>query len=139
VDTLGWAYAYNLPPRLSAPVLVMTNPRRPDMPLRNFAIEGAFLHADVNPVYAVFMNMMDPNLWSPQFRAAVTVALASALAVPVTHDLNLKIELAREAFGPYEMDGRGGLVGQAIAAEVNGNVMKAPIAVSSPLIDARDE
>jgi hypothetical protein len=136
-DRLGWRHAYQLPERLHACIKVLRDPRAPDHPERRFAIEGRMLYCDASPVWATFIVATDPELWPPAFRTAVIVAVAAALAVPVTGDIRLHQHLHEEAFGAPQMMGRGGLFAEAIAQEVASNVNRAPLWMDDPLTEAR--
>lgn len=133
----GYRYAYGLPgERLGYPIRYLTNVRRPDLPLRDYHAEGDELQCDAEQVFAVCKVNPAPNLWPPEFRKAVIVLLASALAVPTSHDTTLAAALRREAVGPDEAGGTGGLMGVAIAKETALNPPEAGYA-TDPFTEAR--
>jgi hypothetical protein len=133
----GWRYGFQLPGgRLAPPRRILTNPRLPDQPLRDFAIEGASVFADYSALWATVSVDADPTVWPAPFRKAATVALAAGLCVPVTQDKNLAAALREDAQGPPEYQGRGGMIGQAIAFDAARSRIRAPM-VSDPLGDAR--
>jgi hypothetical protein len=116
---IGWRFAYDLPgERLGAPVAIYSQPRRPDQPLRDFKINGSELHCDHETVWVDCKVKVDPSIWPPEFRVAVTTWLAAELAVPVAHDLALSQSLRQIALGRPEESGIGGLIGMAIAKEI---------------------
>lgn len=132
----GWRYAFNLPgTRIGSPRKVMTDPRCPDTPLRQFMLEEGRVYADRTPLWVSVTVRVSPLLWLPAFRLAAIVAAASDFAVPITHDVNLASALREEAQGPPQAGGRGGLIGMAIAADRSAP-NKAPM-WSDPLTEAR--
>lgn len=134
----GWRYAFDLPGERigSTPRRVLVDPRRPDDPFRDYAIEEGRLFADRTPLWALVTVRATPASWSAPMRLAVIVAVAADLAVPITHDTKLAAELKMEAEGAPEMQGRGGLIGNAIAKDMAGNPNKARL-WRDPLTEAR--
>lgn len=134
----GWRHAYQLPGgALGQPEMFLTDARRPDAPLREFEVEAGELHCNADKVWARCTVMVEPNLWPPEFREAVIVMIASALAVPVTHDTGLAAALAREAVGDPREGGVGGLLGRAIANEIASSPPLDNMGSDNPLTDAR--
>ena len=118
------------------PWRVLINPRCPDDPLRDYAIEGAALYADRKPLWATVPVRAHPQMWPVAFRLAATVLCAADFCVPVTHDPKLAAALRAEGEGDPVEGGRGGLIGRAIALAHAGARRKAPI-WSDPLTAAR--
>lgn len=134
----GWAYGYSRPAlALRGPVAVLTNPRDPLRPLRHFAVDGSTIYADSTPLWATFIVRKAEDLWPPEFRRAVTTALAAALAVPLAHDPKLAELLTREAFGITEQARRGGLVGSALLIDAQSATGPAALGWSDPLTRSR--
>lgn len=133
----GWRYAFRLPgTRLSLPWRVMTDPRAPDDPLREFAIEQDVLYADRKPLWVTVSVNSNPQIWLPGFHQAAIVLLASDYCVPVTHDSKLAEDLRTQGEGTPQEQGRGGLVGKAIGLDQAQARRKAPM-WRDPLSDAR--
>lgn len=133
----GWRYGFTLPgTRLGLPRKVLADPRRPDDPLRDFAIEQNNLYADREQVWAQVGVRAAPSVWLPGFRLAATVAVAADLCVPISHDKGLADELLTQAEGNSQEQGRGGLIGKAIAQDRAGSPNKAPL-WRDPLTEAR--
>lgn len=133
----GWRYSYILPgTRLSGPRRVLTDPRQPFDPLREFHLEEGYLFADRTPLWAVFTVAVAPSTWSALFRQAAIELLAGAFCVPVTHDKNLAATILERAQGKPEMNGRGGLVGVALMADMASAPRQAPF-WRDPLTAAR--
>jgi hypothetical protein len=119
VPETGYRYAYALPAdRLGYPIKNLSQVRRPDQTLRDFTIENVELHADAEGVWSVCKVMVEPTAWPPEFRKAMIVLMASALAVPVSHDLQLARALQVEAVGNDPSGNVGGLMGAAITKEL---------------------
>lgn len=133
----GWRYGFALPGnRVGEPRRILDDPRTPDRPWRDFLIEGGNLYADRETLWATVTVRADPAVWRPDFRLAITVLVAAELCVPVTHDQKLAAELFGMAEGSSQEQGRGGLLGRAIAKDAAGSPSKAP-AQGNPLADAR--
>ncbi|MBP1296617.1 hypothetical protein [Bradyrhizobium elkanii] len=133
----GWRQAFSLPgTRIGLPRKVLTDPRRPNDPLREYLIEGGVLYADREQVWATVTVMPDPTVWDPQFNLAAEAIVAADLCVPVTHDANLAKDLRQVAEGSAQENGRGGLVGRAITSEAIKARTAAPL-WRDPLTDAR--
>lgn len=133
----GWKEAFNLPgTRLGNPRKVLVDPRRPDTPFKDFAIEQGVLYADRAPLWANVTVRSPPAVWSPTLRLAMITILAGSFAIPVAHDKDLASSLLKQGEGLPEEQGRGGLVGQAIAMDMAGQSPRAP-QWNDPLNDAR--
>jgi hypothetical protein len=135
----GWKYAYGFPAdALSQPLALLADPKLPDYPVRDFAVEGRKVYVMCEKaLWGAFILRIAPSDWPPLFRAAVTTWLASALCVPVTHDSSLKQLLEREAYGTPEEGMRGGLMGRAIGVDAATGGNPAPLLASDPLTAAR--
>lgn len=133
----GWRCAFALPgERVGLPVRVMVKAGRPDAPLRTFAIEGDRLYAEPRELWATFVMRVEPQQWLPTFRKAAALAVAAALAMPISEDRNKAESLREECFGPPPQGGVGGLVGRAIAEDVRGSPGPAPGWTDDPFTDA---
>lgn len=133
----GYAYAFALPgDRIGTPRKVLDCPTMPDRPLRQFAIEGGRLYANVEDVWATFTVRAHPQIWSPMFRLAVTTLIAADLCVPVSHDVDLARYFREVGEGGPNEQGRGGLVGRAIAADVSGSPGPSPIQTEDDITTA---
>lgn len=133
----GWPYAYGFPPEaIGLPSRLLADPRSPDRPLREFAVEGGRIYCNEPQVWGSFVMRSSPGLWPPLFRAAFTVWLAASLAVPVTHDSNLEQSLSQQAVGNPSENLRGGLMGRAIAFDAAGSNAVAPVLAADPLTDS---
>lgn len=134
----GWKFAFGLPgERIGLPVRVLTTSKHPDMPLREFAAEGDRIYAQADEIYVTFVMRVDPTQWLPSFRRCAVVALAAALAMPITEDRNTAEKYTVDAFGTPSEGGRGGLLGRAIDEDVRGSPGPAPAYASDPLTEAR--
>lgn len=130
----GWRFAYALPgDRIGAPVKVLDNPRCPDLPLRDYIVEGGELHCDREAVWATCVRAVPPAAWEPAFRQAVIVALAATFCLPETHDTKLQAVLEQTAWGSPSEGRRGGLMGRAIALDAASAGAVASAVGSDPL------
>lgn len=133
----GWRFAYALPGnRLSAPLKVLTDPQRPDYPLRRFTVEANAIYCDEEAVWATVIVQAAPAVWSPAFRLAVTTLVAADLAVPVGHDTALADDLRTQGEGTPSEGGRGGMLGRALIADASGAPTPAPLLAADPLTTA---
>jgi hypothetical protein len=133
----GWRNAFALPgTRLGAPRKVLSDPRCPQDPLREFLIESGWLYADRDQVWAVVTVMRAPPIWDPMFTHGVTTLIAADLCVPVTHDAGLAKTLRENGEGTPQEQGRGGLIGRAMASDA-AKARTATPQWRDPLSDAR--
>jgi hypothetical protein len=133
----GWRHAFALPgTRLGMPRKVLRDPRNPRDPLREFLIEAGALYADHDQVWAVVTVMADPAVWDPQFALAIERITAADICVPVTHDDGLAKSIRAVAEGTPEEQGRGGLIGRAMATDA-AKARTATALWRDPLTDAR--
>lgn len=117
----GYAYAFSLPAgMIGQPIAVLVDPRDPERPLRQFAIEGRTLYCDFEKIWVSGIYRFEPEAWPPLFRHAVTTWLASEFCVPVTHDKDLAERLRISAIGTPAEQMRGGLMGRAISVDASG-------------------
>jgi len=114
----GYAYAYQPPAdAITPPLALYADPARRDSALRDYAIEGREIHANVAALWGTFGRRLSPDQWTPALRVTMIAALAAELAVPVCDDRDMAATLRAEAFGPAQMQGTGGLFAQAIQAD----------------------
>lgn len=133
----GWLHAFLMPgTRLSLPRRLLVDPRRPDSPLRDFSIEQNVVYADHEKLYGTFTVRADPIAWKKDFALGIKAIVAADLCVPVTHDSNLAATIRTEAEGTPQEQGRGGLIGRALAADAAGARRVAPV-WNDPLSSAR--
>lgn len=139
IPDTGFSYAYLLPPDANGlPIQISdANDFRGDF--QKYSLHGMEIHADAEELWAIIKVSALPELWSPTFRYAATLALAGNFALSVTGDRNLKESLLEDAFGPPQMMRRGGAMGLAIQE----NALNQPSPVlavdGGPLIAARTD
>lgn len=133
----GWSYEFALPGgRIGDPLKVMAGKTGRE-PYRHYDLEGGHLYADIQEIRATLKIYLDPEYWDPGFRSAFTTALAGYLAVPVSHDTDMRDSLLREAFGTPSKEGTGGLFGRLMAQNKAGSPVGHPLANADPLTAAR--
>ncbi|MCW2317475.1 hypothetical protein SAMN06265338_103219 [Rhodoblastus acidophilus] len=136
----GYLYGYGFPAgAISNPIKVLADPRNPDYPLREFVVEGRTLYTNAIAVWGAFVFRLSPDLWPPVFRLAFQTWLSAALAIPVSQDANLAAQLEQQAIGAPSEQGRGGIMGRAIAIDGATSGGDAPALASDPLTSARYE
>lgn len=133
----GWRFAFALPgTMIGLPRRVLRDPRCPHDPLRDFLIEAGKLYCDFDKAWAVVTVRADPAIWDSQFKLAVEAIASADFCVPVTQDAKLAADLRAVAEGTPTEQGRGGLVGRAMASDAAKARTKAP-QWRDPLSDAR--
>ncbi len=134
----GWKYAFAIPGTSlnPTPIKLLTDPRDPDRPLRQFLVEAGEIYADCRPLWGSFIIMPPPAIWPAVFREAIVMTLAAAYCVPVTHDKDLASTLLVQAQGTPQEQGRGGLMGMALQVDAAGSQSHAPGNASDPLTSA---
>lgn len=137
----GYAYAFDMPgDKVGDPLKFSRDPRFRD-PVREYYLEARQVHTNEPVLYGRFRVLVDPAAWDPAFRAAFTTALASALAVPILQDVNLKETLEAQAFGSAQIrrsGGVGGEFGRLIAQNLAASPMGTPFGGNDVLVGARD-
>ena len=134
----GWKYAFERPgDALSAPVRILTDPQRPQNPLREFAYEAGKIYTNVKPVWGAFIYDVDPDIWPGSFRNFFVTAIAAELVVPETNDTNLRAALQLEAWGRPEEYRAGGLCRVAINEDISSAPIIATPVTPDPLTMAR--
>ena len=113
----GFLYAY-LPPAdaFTAPRRLLER-LRPACVLRDYVMEGLAICCDAADVWGAYGRRLSPDQWTPALRLAMIPAIAADLCVAVCDDKDMAAMLRQEAFGPPQMQGRGGLFAQAIDAD----------------------
>lgn len=130
----GWAYGFNAPAgALGGPQALFLAPRNPGYPLRDFQVEGGIVYANADTLWGRYALKIEPALWPPLFRTALTTWLAAELAVPVTHDKDLAATLRQAAIGSPSENFQGGLMGRAIALDTVSSGDPQPILAADPL------
>lgn len=133
----GWAYAFAFPVgAIGGPQRLMTDPRNPDFPLREFQVEAGKVYANCETIWGAFLLRHDPELWPALYRTAFTAWLAAELCVPVTHDSSLAAALSQAAVGNPSENLRGGLMGRAIAFDAAESNALAPVLAADPITSA---
>lgn len=133
----GYSGSFAFPATAIGPpvALYASDSRRAD-PLRDFRVDGRTVAADTTVLWGRFRMRLDPAEWPAAFRMGYTIWLASALAIPVSQDANLKQLLEEEALGTPSEGGRGGIIGRAIAFDASHSGGPAPLSTTDPLTDA---
>lgn len=135
----GWTRVHSFPAGMAdKPALVLANPRRPDDPLREFAIEGRRIYSDQAELWAAGPFKIDPDEWPDTFRDGVTHWCSAEFVVPVTHDTNLAAQMRMDALGSPSEGGRGGRMGRAIAVDVARGGMIPNAGASDPFTAAHN-
>ncbi len=133
----GWAYAFAFPAEaVRTPSVIFADVGSRASPIRDFVVEGREVHTNTETASGVFVCRVSPAEWPAAFRLAYTVWLASAFAVPVTHDADLKMRLEQEALGTPSEGGRGGLIGRAIGIDAAGSGGTPGLMISDSLTSA---
>lgn len=133
----GWRFAFDLPgTRIGSPLKILHDPRT-RQPLRDFALEGGKLYADVPESWSLCKVAVDPDVWPPDFRAAFVVALGGYLSIPIWQDADLRADKLAEAFGTPSQGGGGGTFGRLMAQDKAAAPIGSPLAQEDPVTNAR--
>lgn len=133
-----YPYAYELPAEMLGSPRAVYN--RPDwaIPYTRYELfEERQLRTDAEAIWLKFQKATPPAYWPGYFRSLVVLNLMAELALSVREDRVLRNNLLDDCFGPSQMQGQGGKLGEARAL----NDMASPSPVLSegenPLIDVR--
>jgi len=133
----GWRHGFAFPTdAITGPRALLTDPRDPRRPLRAYALEGRSIFCDQDKLWGVFGYRLSPDQWQPALRLAITLAVASALCVPVTHDKDTADNFYIQAFGTPQEQRRGGATGRALVEDHNWAAAYAAIGEQTPADDA---
>lgn len=134
----GWSKSFELPgDRIGPPKAFLSQAGANPIILRNYAIEGATVFANVIDCWATLRRVIDPDSWDLAFRSAFVTGFAGKLAIPVYQDKTLGQDKLIEAFGTPSEKGTGGKFGRLIAQDMSAEPMGNPLMASDPLTDAR--
>lgn len=110
----GWTYGFALPAnRVGDPLAVLTDVVH-ETYLRQFMLAGGKLYTNISPVWVRCRVLLDPAYWDIGFSMSFSIALASALAVPLIQDETREESLKVRAFGTEQENYGGGLFGKLI-------------------------
>jgi hypothetical protein len=133
----GWLFVFELPAdRIGLPIAVLIDVVR-ETYLREFKVMGGKLYTNISPVWVRIRVMQDPEYWDMAFRAAFSVALASALAVPLRQDEDERDKLHMKAYGDPRENGGGGLFGKLITLDRSAQPQGRGFLNNDPLTRAR--
>lgn len=100
-------------------------------------IKGTHLYCNGDVVIIDYVGGADVSTWPPFFRRLAIKALQADLAIPVRDNEQLEDQLRREAYGPPEMEGRGGLMGVALRIDAQSKGTKTMFKNGDPFTSAR--
>lgn len=134
----GFLYAYRLPSDLvSGPDAVYADGDT-TRPVSDFANANDYIYADYERIDVRYRsNGSDPAIWPGYFIDLFTAALAARLAQPVRAKTDIQTEMRILAFGPADMDGKGGLWLKAVNADAKSKPMRSLFRNGDPLTMTR--
>jgi hypothetical protein len=133
----GYAFAYQLPgDRLGPPLYVTDDPSNDSVRVLRFRLLGDQVHSSAEPLYVEIPVATAPEQWSSTFLEAVTLLLASELSVPLSDDDKRREALRTNAIGTADMNGRGGVLGMAIAQDARATPPRKLRGEVAPLLQA---
>lgn len=113
-----WTYEYQLPAdRLTDTVITMYDTNSAGAsPFKDFEIQGDGVLTEASALYLDYQaNNSSEAAWPPYFVELVTKAMMVELAMPITDQTGLRTSLHSEVYGTAVENGRGGMVGRAMA------------------------
>ena len=132
-----WVYEYDLPSdMIGAPRAVYPNAER-RRPTSDFEIRGRKLFTDHPDIWLRYTMAMNPALWPAYFTALAVLVLKAQFALSVREDSALWLRLTEHAFGPAQMMGEGGKVGEARAIDSGGQPSGVIAIGENPLVSVR--
>ncbi|PZQ48892.1 MAG: hypothetical protein DI551_00750 [Micavibrio aeruginosavorus] len=136
-DRAGYAYAHRLPANLLAgPFGVYSSPRRTDR-IADYLVSGNYILSNSAVVFARYCARTDIANMPLYFIDLAVTACSARFAKPITDNTALAEEKRIEAFGPADMNGRGGMFANAVVLDARSRPMKSIFANGDPLTAAR--
>lgn len=110
-----WSYIYALPSdRLGEGLLaVYPSTEIGARPSKDYEIFHDGMYTDLETVVVDYQYRAPENLWPTTFVRFIEVAFAAEIAVAIREDQEARERLVRQAWGPPEDNGEGGLYGSA--------------------------
>lgn len=132
-----FAYAFELPRERTGPIRAVYASAVDRTPTTDYRLEGDRLLTDLPEIWCKFMALQPPVYWPGEFREGFTLLLMSELALSVREDPPLRDKLRQQALGTPSEQPHGGVIGQAIAADSQGEPSEVLGFDDNPLISAR--
>lgn len=132
-----WTFMFELPPNMAgAPRAVYPKADR-RRPTTDYEIRGGRLYTDYPDIWLRYTHGLEPARWPAYFVALAVLVLKAQFALSVREDSALWRTLTQEAFGPPNMMGEGGKVGEARAIDSSGQPSGVIAVGGNPLVDVR--
>ena len=113
-----WRYAYQLPTdRIGAPWAVFASNGIGASPIKQFEIFSDKLYTDHQLIYCDYPYKVTENMFPAYFTEFFVLALAAALAIPITDQANLASHYEEKAYGRPHENGLGGQLARARNAD----------------------
>ena len=119
----GWTFQYTLPPdRVALPRAYYDSKdtaynRQGGLSLRHFELSENLVLTDAASLWANYQRFPAVAHWPGYFVELAVLAVAAELALVIREDRTLRRDLRRDAFGPPEFRGQGGLMAVAMAMD----------------------
>jgi hypothetical protein len=106
-------------------------------PFLDYRFMDGKVHANEETLFAEIRLNRSPDRWPHKFRRLGITALAASAAMQHTGSRTLRADLHQQAYGTSTEQGRGGLMGEAIAMDGQNEPSPQIILEDGPLIDVR--
>lgn len=103
----------------------------------DWEIKGAHLYCNYTTVIVDYRKKPPVIIWPSYFVDLATHVLAAAFAIPVREDKSLRDDMHRLAYGPPEMEMRGGMFAVAKKLDAKAKPTKSLFANGDPFTAAR--
>jgi len=131
-----WTYAYQLPTdRIGAPFALFDSTRVGATPFKRYEVFADKIFTDANQLVIDYPYKPSESAFPAYFSEFMVLAIASALAMPVTDQANTADFYHAKAYGTPSENGNGGALGRARRADSAQNPPQQIVDFS--LVDAR--
>ncbi|MDP2206984.1 MAG: hypothetical protein Q8K65_11840 [Alphaproteobacteria bacterium] len=103
----------------------------------DYAVLGAHLHASYKTVSILYRRRPPVTVWPPFFVSLFIAAYAGQLCIPERDNVKMADMFAEEAFGPPQMQRRGGLMAAAMKIDAQSKPTKTIFKNGDPFTGTR--
>jgi hypothetical protein len=132
-----WAFQFELPPDMAGVPRALYASADSRVPCTDWEIVDGTLQTNQPEVWLKHDRKPDPATWPGWFCEIVVVAVMAELSLSIREDPVLRERLRGDLYGPAQMMGLGGMVGQARALDSSGKPSPVLGMGRNPLAEAR--
>jgi hypothetical protein len=132
-----WAFMYELPPDMKGAPRAVYPTKDSRRPTQDYELRNGRLYADHPQVWLRYTVPANPVRWPAYFLSLAVLAMKAQFALSVREDSSLWRTLTEQLYGPAQMMGEGGMLGQAKSIDAGGKPSDVLQIASNPLVAVR--